>query len=169
MDSIFQALNFSIPDFIAQIVNIGIILFVLNKFFFKKVGKVIDERKKQIEEDMTRINQVQVEAEERSAQYDELLQHAKDETNVILGKAREDGEALKHKRHSEAENEATAILEKARRDIEQEKVAAIASIQHEVADLVAISAAKVLEGEVSDKTQEELMDSFIRDAGELDG
>ena len=169
MDSIFQALNFSIPDFIAQVINIAIILFVLNKFFFKKIGKVIDDRKKQIEEDMHRINRVQVEAEEKSAQYDELLRHAKEATNDILGKARADGETLRLKMHSDAEREATAILTKARKDIELEKLAALASIQNEVADLVALGAAKVLEGDVSEDTQKVLLESFLRDAGELDG
>lgn len=169
MEAIFQALNFSVPDFIAQIINIGIILFVLNRFFFKKIGKIIEDRKKQIEDDMVRINQAQSEAAHKSAQYDDLLQHAREETNNILNKAREDGEMLRHKMHDEAEKEATAILSKARRDIEQEKVAALASIQTEIADLVVMSAAKVLEGEIKEETQEELLQSFIRDAGDLDG
>lgn len=168
MESIFAAVHFSVADFLVQLFNIVVIVFVLKKFFFEKVNQVMEDRKNEIKDNMLDIDKAWKDANEKEETYQKLLKEVKVQSNEIIGKAHEEGKNLKIELERAGKEEAKAILNQAQKEIENEKKAALIAIQDEVADLVISGAKAVLKEEISEESQKKLIEDFVVKTGELD-
>lgn len=65
---------------LANFINFLIILFILNKFFFGKIGKVIQNRHDAIERGLS-----------QASDAERILSHAEQEKGIIINKAHKDG------------------------------------------------------------------------------
>lgn len=90
---------------LANFVNFLIILFILNRFVFKKIGKVISSREGVIKEGL-----------ENAEKAKEELAKADHEKEKIIAHAEKDGHEIIHKANTKAELQAVAIKEKAEED-----------------------------------------------------
>jgi len=90
---------------LANFVNFLIILFILNKFFFKSLGKTLDERKKKIVEGLTLRDEAERDRKNAFA-----------EKTAILSGAREEETKLLHAAHEKAEVLRTSLIVKAKKD-----------------------------------------------------
>lgn len=103
-----ESLGLDIKLLLAQIINFGIMFFILSKFVFKPISKLIEERKKKIEE--ASVNSQKIE--------DRLLKLEEKEKSVLkkaedLGlKKREEMFDLAEKQKEEMLNEARLLAEK---------------------------------------------------------
>jgi len=115
--NILSSVGFNWHVALANFFNFLIILFLLNKFFFKKIGKTIEERQSIIEKGLS-----------QAADAERALANANDERNEIMNAARKErdtivaqGEALaRDLAHSiELESQATILARMTKLD-EQE-------------------------------------------------
>lgn len=104
--------------FIVQVVNFGILVLVLNIFLYKPIRKVLAERREVIDGARDKSASVDLEVQEKMAQYEAKLRDAKADAGARRA------ESLK-----QAQVEETAILEKAR----AEATASLGSIRDRVA------------------------------------
>ena len=65
--------------FFAQIINFLILLFILGKFAYKPLMKVLDERRERVANDLEAAEKTRVEAEALKAQYSKQLADARSE------------------------------------------------------------------------------------------
>ena len=169
MESIFQTIHLDPMDFLFQCINILVIIFVLNKFLFKNVGKVIDARKKEIEDNLAGVDSAWQEVKDKEATYTGLMTQAKQEYQTIIDSASKEGEALKQHLQTQAKEEAANILSQAKKNIQIEKRQALDSIQDEVATLVASGTRAILKKEIDPGMQKDLVTDFVKETGELNG
>ncbi|AMP20209.1 hypothetical protein AZF37_02580 [endosymbiont 'TC1' of Trimyema compressum] len=169
MESIFQTIHFNPMDFLFQCINILVIIFVLNKFLFKRVGKVIDARKKEIEDNMAGVDSAWQEVKDKEATYTGLMTQAKQKYQTIIDTASKEGEALKQHLQDQAKEEAASMLSQAKKDIQIEKRQALDSIQDEVATLVANGTRAILKKEIDPEMQKDLVNDFVKETGEVNG
>lgn len=169
MESIFQTIHFDPMDFLFQCINVLIIIFVLNKFLFKRVGKVLDARKKEIEDNMAGVDSAWQEVKEKEATYTGLMTQAKHEYKTIIESASKEGDALKQRLETQGKQEAASILSQAQKDIQNEKRQALDSIQDEVATLIASGTRAVLKKEIDADVQKDLISDFVKETGEING
>lgn len=78
--NILGSVGFNWHVALANFINFLIILFLLNKFFFGKIGKVIENRQAVIERGLS-----------QAADAERALAHAEHEKENIIGKAHKDG------------------------------------------------------------------------------
>jgi len=104
--------------FFVQVVNFGIVLFVLNTFLFKPIRKVLAERRQVIDGAREKAAAVDLEVQEKMALYEAKLKEAKAEAGARRA------ESLK-----QAQAEETSLLEAAR----AEAAVSLASIRDRVA------------------------------------
>lgn len=169
MENIFQTIHFNPMDFLFQCINILVIIFVLNKFLFKRVGKVIDARKKEIEDNMAGVDSAWQEVKDKKATYAGLITQAKQEYQTIIDTANKEGEDIKQHLQAQAKEEAASILNQAKKDIQIEKYQVLDYIQDEVATLVANGTRAILKKEINPETQKDLVNDFVEEAGEVNG
>jgi F-type H+-transporting ATPase subunit b len=145
------ALGISLPGLIAQLVNFGILLLVLRLFLFKPIMKVMDERRRKIEEGLNASQQAAAAAENSQEESRRALELARAEGREAIGRAQETAARLSTELEAQARREAEGIVERARAEIDRERQQAIQALRAEFADLTVRAAERVV-GQSLDRT-----------------
>ncbi len=150
-----------------SVISFGILLFILSKFALPPVLEILDERKKRIQEDITKGDNLKAELESMKAEYQEKLASAEAEANTKLQEAIKEARSFRDELIQETRQEAEAMRRKAEQDILQEKKKAMAEIREQVVSLSIVTATKVLRHSIDEKTAAKFADDVIKDIGEL--
>ena len=142
-----------------------ITLFVLKRYAFGPIQKMLDERREQIRRSIEEAEQARVEARKLLEEHKALLQSARGDADEILAEARKTREAMELRMREETEAERQRRLEETRREIAAETHRALEQIRAEVADLT-LEATAIVVGKKLDADQDrELISQAI---GSLD-
>jgi F-type H+-transporting ATPase subunit b len=120
-----------------------IVLAILQKAVFPRIGEVLDRRAKTIEESIDSAAKLREDAEGVLAEYRQRLAEARDQADEIVARARQAGEAHQKETIETARAERERLIEQTRRDVEAETRRAIDEIRREVADLTVMATEKV--------------------------
>jgi F-type H+-transporting ATPase subunit b len=142
-----------------------ITLFVLKRFAFGPIQKLIDERRDRIRRALEEADEAREEARNLLEEHRKLIGQARGEAEQILSEAREVGKAMQQRVKEETEADRQRRLEETKRQIDAETRRALEVIRGEVAELTLVAAEKVTRKSLDDKDQRRLIDEAI---GELD-
>ena len=141
-----------------------VVLFIMWKWGFPVIVKMVDERKAFIDESLKKAHEANERLANIQKEGESILQEARAKQAQILKEAAETRDAIVEKAQDKAKAEGARLLEEARAAIEQEKKAAIADIRQQVATLSVEIAEKVLRQNLSDdKAQMDLIDRMLDD------
>jgi F-type H+-transporting ATPase subunit b len=142
-----------------------ITLYVLKRFAFGPIQKLVDERRDRIRRALNEADDARDEARKLLEEHRKLIGEARGEADEIRSVARNEAEAQFRRVKDEAEADRQRRLEETKRQIEAETRRALEAIRAEVAELSLIAAEKVTRRTLDDKDQRRLIDEAI---GELD-
>ena len=142
-----------------------IALFVLKRYAFGPIQKLIDERQQRIRRALEEADNARDEARRLLEEHRKLIGEARGEAEEIRSVARQEADAQMRRVKEEAEADRHRRLEETSRQIDAETRRALEAIRTEVAELSLIAAEKVTRGALDDKDQRRLIDEAI---GELD-
>jgi F-type H+-transporting ATPase subunit b len=145
-------LDFSVTFFIT-IINILVLFFLLRAFLFKPVGKFIQDRRKKIQDDISRAEKDAWDAKKLLEQYESKLAAAEAEAETIIRAAREDALAEAEKIREAGKADAGRVVAAARVQAENERKAALAVFRAEAAVLVVQAAGRLLKRELAGEEQ----------------
>ncbi len=117
--NILGSVGFNWHVALANFINFLIILFLLNKFFFGKLGKVISNRQEVIERGIA-----------QASEAEKALTNAAEEKREIIHGAKKEGHAI----ISEAEAEAAAVADTIKKEAEKEVEARLHSLSEKEED-----------------------------------
>ncbi|RII30968.1 MAG: hypothetical protein CXR30_03940 [Geobacter sp.] len=128
--------------FIVQMINFGILVLVLNIFLYKPIRGILSERRQVIDSAREKAASVDLEVQEKMAQYEARLRDAKNEA------AGRRAEALKL-----AQAEESALLDRARKEAADSLGAIRGKVVKEVAEARAllVKQAEVLSSDICEK------------------
>ena len=152
--------------FLAQICNLMIQLVIFKKFLLKPIKQVIADRKAKADSEIADAQKLRTEAEAMKAEYEQNLQNARTEANQIVATAQKTATARSEEIVGEARAQAAALKQKAEADIAQERKKAVNEVKDEIGGIAMEIASKVVEREISEKDHKDLIDEFIKNAGE---
>ena len=139
-----------------------VVLFILWKYGFPVIVKMVDERKAFIDESLKKAHEANERLANIQKEGESILQEAREKQAQILKEAAETRDAIVEKAQDKARSEGARLLEEAKAAIEQEKKAAIADIREQVATLSVEIAEKVLKQNLKDdKSQMDLIDRML--------
>ena len=147
--------------------NTLLLFFVLKKFLFKPVMKIIDSRQKEIDDLYQSADTAKAEADEVRDEYQKKLEEARETGDKIILDAVTRAQSREEEIVSKANREASAILEKAQEDIALEKKKAMGEVKDNISVIAVSIAGRVVERELTSADQSRLVDSFIDDLGDL--
>lgn len=127
-----------------MLISFGIVVFILAKFGFPVILKMVEERKNYIEESLLMAEKARTELDNVKNNAEKLIEQARLEHQEILNEASKLKDALIQDAKTKALIEADKIIENARMQIQGEKENAIREIRHQVAGLSVDIAEKVL-------------------------
>lgn len=154
-------LSFDFWTFLFQAINVLIVMFVLYKFLWGPLSKIINEREQFVEDSLARAAAAKEEAEQLLARYQEQLRQAEREAQSVVERATQAGEQARQRIMAEAEQEAEKMLERARVEIARERERALAQIREEVAGLVLLATHKVVGRSLTHEDHKALIYDFV--------
>ncbi len=138
-----------------------IALFILKRYAFGPIQKLIDERRARISQAVEEADNARIEARALLEQHRALIGQAKSESAEILAETRKVADAQMARVREEAETDRQRRLEETRKQIDAETSRAIDQIRNEVADLT-IEATQRVVGKVLDSAdQRRLIDEAV--------
>src|SRR5438105_8422941 len=147
------------------LVCFGITFWVLKRYAFGPIQKLIDERRERIRRALDDADAARNEARRLLEEHRALIGQARGQAEEILQEARKVADAQRERVKQETETDRQRRLEETRRQIEAETQRALEQIRAEVAELTLVAAAKVTGKALDDADHRRLIDEAI---GELD-
>ncbi|MFA6924308.1 MAG: F0F1 ATP synthase subunit B [Bacteroidales bacterium] len=146
-------------------ISFGILLFILGKFAWKPIIRMLKEREESIENSLRAADKAIEDIEKLKISNEELLREAKNEKDQILKEARKIKESIIEEAKTKATDEANRILEQARENINNEKMAVITELKNQIATLSIEIAEKIMREELSkDEKQKTFINKLINEA-----
>ncbi|MBR2194159.1 MAG: F0F1 ATP synthase subunit B [Salinivirgaceae bacterium] len=140
-----------------------VLVFLLAKFAWKPILKMVEERTKNIEDALNSAENAKKEMAGLKAENEQIMKEARAERDKIVREAREMKDKIIEESKETAKAEADKILAQARKLIDDEKRAAMNELKDQVASLSIEIAEKILTKELSDKKkQAELIDDILQ-------
>jgi F-type H+-transporting ATPase subunit b len=143
------------------IVAFVICLFVLKRYAFGPVQKVIDDRRDRIRASIEEADRAREEARALLEEHRQLIGQAKSEAEEILAETRKVADAQRERMRQETEEDRQRRLEETTRQIEQATQQALGEIRREVASLSLIAAEKITGKSLTDADQRRLIDEAL--------
>lgn len=167
MDGVYQALVAIEPfTLIVTILNLFLQLFLIKKFLLNKVMKVLDDRRKETDRQITDAENARAEALTIKKTYEENMHRAEVEAGEILANAKKTATTRSEEIIRDAHSQAVQIKQKAAADIAQEKKKVLNDAKDEISEIALTIAGKVLGRELNDSDQNRLVDQFIENLGD---
>ena len=141
-----------------------VVLFILWKYGFPVIVKMVDERKAFIDESLKKAHEANERLANIQKEGESILQEAREKQAQILKEAAETRDAIVLKAQEKAKAEGARLLSEAKAEIEGEKQQAIRDIRAQVAELSVQVAEKVLREKLStDAEQMKMIDRLLDD------
>jgi F-type H+-transporting ATPase subunit b len=149
------------PFFIAQVVNFFLVIFVLKKFAFGPIQKMLEQRRMRIaegEEKLKRIERQLAESEQTTAA---AIAKANEEAMRLIDEAKQGAQTFSEQKAQEAIAQAQQILAKADAAAQAERERLAAEIKREFGRLVATTASQATGGVLTDEQHKRLHDEAL--------
>ena len=155
------ALGINLPGLVAQLVNFTILLVVLRMFLFGPIVKMVDERKRRIEEGLRASEAAAQAAETSQVAARQALDEARAEGRELVARAQETANRLRAELEQGARTDAERIVTRAREEIEQERQQAVQALRAEFADLTVRAAERVVGQALDRSAHQRLIDEVL--------
>ncbi|MEC5126546.1 F0F1 ATP synthase subunit B [Verrucomicrobiales bacterium BCK34] len=143
MEGIIEQFGFAWPKFIAQVIIVLIVYFVLSKYAFGPVLAMLNARRSRIEEGEANIKKIDAEVARAEERIQGMLDDANRDAERLITEARESAEAVRSQKTQEAVNEAQQIIEKAREASRLEHESSMNELKRDFGRLVIDATSKV--------------------------
>lgn len=148
---------------LAQVVNFFILLFLLNKFLFKPILKVLEERKEKIAESLANSEKIKLELERIEEEHDKKLAAAAKEYKKIIEEATVSAGQIIEEAHFKAQVDIDKMIIKAEAEIKSERDKLHQEIRSELADLVSLGMQKVAGKMLDTKDKKDLVAKSLKE------
>ena len=153
-------------DAFFALLNALVLFFVLKKYLFQPVMKMITDRQQEIDDMYTKAGEAKEQAAAMRTEYEAKLSAAEAEAERTVKEAVIRGQNRQEEIIRQANAQASAIMDKASADIAQEKKKAINDAKDEISVIALAIAGKVVGKELNGEDQSQLVDQFIEELGE---
>jgi len=146
------------PKRIAQLINFGIVLFVLWRFAYKPVLEMLETRRQKIAKSMDEAEQIKAELAETQAERDKVMAEANQKGEKLIADAKEAAKQVGKAEGERAVKQAEEIIRKAREATEADRERMMAELKAEIGRLVVETTAKVSGKVLTTEDQQRLID-----------
>ena len=143
------------------LVAFAITLWVLKRYAFGPVQKLIDDRRDRIRQSIEEADRAREEARRLLEEHRALIGQAKGQAEEILAEARKVADAQRERLRGELEEDRQRRLDETQRQIEQATAQALGEIRREVASLSLLAAEKITRKTLTDADQQRLVDEAL--------
>ena len=148
--------------FIWTIITFMVLFFVLAKFAWKPLLKMLQDREDMIRTSLDDAEKAKVELERLNEESEAIMAKARSEAQTILADGKAAAEKVKEDTVAKAKEQANKIREDAEKQILVEKDKAIADIKQEVVNISLSVAEKLIHKNLSDADNKALIEESLK-------
>lgn len=160
-----EALGINFNLFLAQLINFGIVVGVLYVLLYKRVLNVLRERTERIEQSLKETDKIKQQLANAERDYDAKIAEARQEAAGILAQAQERAKTQEAEILAQARQEAERIRAEAREQAQQERDQLLREVKGQIAELVTMTASRVLQAELAAQGHDKLIDESLAELG----
>lgn len=146
---------------LANTVNFIIIFFLLKKFAFGPIKKIIEQRQSKIDEGLLNAKKAETELMMAEELRNQKLASAKIEANTIIGDAQKKGDSMLDKSKEEATGLKASILAEGEKQISQKKENMRKDLEREQANLILNGVEKILKETLTEDQQKTYINKVL--------
>lgn len=147
---------------LAQVVNFLVLLFILQKFLYKPILKVLEERKRKIEESLSNAEKIQAELDATEAKREKVVNDAIEEGKKIIAEATASANQIIVDAHTKAKTDMDSMMNEGMQMIAGEREKMTNEVKSEVAGMIEMSLEKVLGKSLDAKSHQKLVEDSIK-------
>ncbi len=152
---------------LTQILNFLLMVFILTKILYKPILKMLDERKKKIEEGLKYTEKMQLEMDKLEKKKEEVLDKAHEEAKKIIEEGKKAGKSVEADIIKSAHEEAKHIIESGKKDVDSEKAKMLKTLHRETIDISVSMVEKILKDVLSPEDQKSIIDKKLKQIARL--
>lgn len=158
---IFKQFGIEPTLLVAQIINFLIILFVLKKFFYKPITKMLDARRATITESLKNAEEIELKLQQTEERSGKIIADSQQKAEQLLEDAKKGAENITNTAMDEAKKAQEEMMQKVIAQIAAEKETMKKEIEEETLALVVEVTQKVLGRTMKNSEKEELTKKAI--------
>ncbi len=147
--------------FIAQLLNVIVLVWLLSRFLFTPIINMLNERTRRVQESLQGADQVKEQVATAKRDYDAEIAKARQEAAGILAQAQDRARVQAAEIVAQARQEADRTRNEAREQAQQEREQILRDVKGRVAELVTLTASKVLGAELSATGHDRLIEESL--------
>lgn len=146
---------------LSQIFAFLFVYYVLSRFLFRPIARMIEERNREVIDRMERARQHEADMEAKRQDYEQRISDIEREARDRIQQATREAHEAGAQIVAEARQARETLLGQARDEILREKERALVEIRDRVADLAVGGAERIIRQELSDERHRELVRHYI--------
>lgn len=146
----------------AQIVNFLILLFLLKKFLYGPILKVLETRKKTIADSLKNAEKIEKRLADTEEESDKRITTAAKEAQKIIDEATKNAQLVVAEAHQKAQVDIDEMMEKGKQSIQFEKEKMQQEMREEISDIVVTALEKVTGKVINKADQKKMIDQAVK-------
>lgn len=146
----------------AQVVNFLILLFILKKFLYKPILKVLEERKQRIADSLKNAEEIERKLLLTEEEKEKVLAKASSDVQKMLDEAKKEIEIMKDEGKLQAQHLAAQIIKKGEESAQAEMDRRQQELMAHMAEIVALGMEKVTGKAFNRQDQKEIIEKEVR-------
>lgn len=148
-------------------INLIILYLLLRHFLFKPVTAMMEQRTQAIQDGLSQAEKAKQEAQALEQEREEKLAQMRGQADQIVSQAKAQGQRAYEQIIASAQADAQAIRSDAQAQAEAERRQMLQDVQQQAVSLTLLAAAKVSGRSMDQSGDRDMVEDFLREAGEL--
>jgi len=168
MEGIIQSFYIDWQLMLAQLINFGIVIFVLWKFAYKPILNILKDRSEKIEKSLEDAKTIEQNLENTKNESERIIKEASGKGQSIVEESTQSAENIKKEKMEETRAESEKIITSAKDQIRSEREKMMSELKSELGELVMLASDKITRGKISQDVNEKLIEEVLEDLQKQD-
>ena len=161
MDEIIKAFHIDWRLMLAQIVNFAIVIFVLWKFAYKPILKIMGERSERVAKGLRDAEESERKLKSADEEKENILKQASERSQAIVEEVNANTENLRKEKLEKTGAEAQKIIAQAKEQIQAERSKMLSELKRELGELVVLASSKITKEKIKPEVNDELINQAL--------
>lgn len=158
-----KVITAALPEIFTQLLAFMAVFWILKRFAFKPILRMIDARRKKIEDEFAGIENQKQNLEGLEKEYRLKLEMIENQARLRIQEAASVGIGLARDIQDKARQDAQKIVDRAKAEIDQDIAKAKISMRGELVELSALISEKIIRERLDEAEHGKLVDQFLKE------
>ena len=154
-------MQIEISQLLTHMVGFLIAFFILKKYAWKPILKLLDDRRQNIADEFSEIETKKQETEALLLEYETRLKKIEEEARAKMNESVAEGQKIAAEIKADAQGEARSIINRAKSELERDVVKARAQLKQDLVGMTLNATERLLRERVDEKANRKLIERFL--------